>query len=858
MKKTRWILQKPDQDGAKALAGTLAITPVLAQLLINRGLREPGEAGSFLRGTREHLHDPLLLAGMEKALQLIRHAIDRGWSIRVFGDYDADGVTSTVVLLSTLRRAGARADYYIPHRIEEGYGLSFTSIEKASREGIGLIITVDCGVSDLEPIALAGKLGMTVVVTDHHQVPEELPAADAIINPRQRGCPYPFKSLAGVGVAFKLVQALHASLGLPFPADYFDLVALGTIADVVPLTGENRIFVKEGLPLLRKGMRPGIAALRDRVTRRPLAASVKDISFNIIPPLNAAGRMERAALAVELLLCQGEEEAAGRAVELEELNRERQRVEERIRKEALMAIEKKPGEHLEGHVVVIAREGWNAGVLGISAARIAARLGKPVFLIALRDGKGRGSARSAAAVDIFELMKGASDLFLNYGGHAGAGGFDIREENIPLLKQRLEEQLALPAHTRDSAICREVDMEIPLDAVTPRLVEEIQSLEPHGEGNPEPLFMLRGITLRDLQTVGGEAHLKLKLAHQSFSLEGIAFNQGALKNTLLHEDLLYDVVMVPEFDTYRGGDRLNGRVLDIHYPDMNSSLLVSAPHQFFSPGEGGYLEIGNDPVPMIINSRNIRNRIQYLKGLAAHTCSAVILARTMEELKKVASSLEREGIEAAIVTPNGERPDPGGLREKGLILSFPRSVADLGEREDVLFLSPPPSIEHFAIPWYRPVKRIHFLFNHHHLEREERLQSVMELTPEKLDIIIKAMGPVSGEGFFGGDPEKIVRTAQHDQIKKITVELAFRLLKELSLPGEAAGRGGWTVPHLARERLECSRLFTMLREERASFTRFRLLYTLSFEGLKKEILAAISGAPAGTCTLPAGLEVHSL
>jgi single-stranded-DNA-specific exonuclease RecJ len=842
---TEWIISTPDTALAETLAGALKVTSLIGGLLINRGIVDREEGARFLFGTAADLHSPHLLAGLPEALLCIREALDQNKGIRVFGDYDVDGVTSTVLLLLCLREAGGRADYYIPHRVDEGYGLSCASIEKAAAEGTGLIITVDCGVSDCVPIARARELGMHVVVVDHHEVPEDLPCASAIINPRRKDCAYPYKNLAGVGVTFKLAVAINEMQGLPFPSQYLDLVALGTIGDVVPLTGENRIMVKEGILLLDRGALPGIAALRERMPRRPNTSAVKDISFNLIPPLNAAGRMERAALAVDLLLCQNPGEALRRAQELEELNRERQRVEERIRKEALSLIEKRPREHLEGRVLVMAREGWNTGVLGISASRLATRLGKPVFLIGLREGKGRGSARSACNIDLFELMKGAGELFLNYGGHAGAGGFDIEENKIGLLKIRLEEQLE-----QESSFIRtshpHLDMETTLDHITTRLVEELRMLEPHGEGNPEPLFMLRGITLRDLQTVGGDSHLKLTLTHENCSLDGIAFHCGPLKEELRHEDLLYDVVLVPEIDAYRGRERLTGRILDIHYPDRNSSLMVSEPHMVLCQDEERENEGGSSP--LIINSRNVRNRTKYLKSLSLHTCSGVILSRTHAELERLHTALLREGIEAPLVTGNGTLYDHGAAPPRWLILSFPHFLKELDERQDVLFYSPPPSLLHFNNPFYRNVKRIHFLFNHHHLDREERLRALMELTEEKLATIMAIVRKHSVGGFFKENPEKVVKIARDDRIKKITTELAFKILKELDILVEKE-KGEYSVREreLTGELLESSRLFVALREERRSFSRFRLLYRDSFATLTEEILAAIKGREPVSC-----------
>ena len=837
--KNPWIVTAPEPENARLLCNSLGITEPMAQLLINRGIRSTEDARLHLYGTLDEMGDPFLLQGMPEAIALIEEALGKKHAIRIFGDYDVDGVTSTAMLLSCLKSAGAQVDYYIPHRLDEGYGLSLHSIEKAHEEGIKLVITVDSGISDIDSIACAGQRGIKVLVTDHHEVPDILPEAHAIINPRQRTCPYPFKEFAGAGVAFKLIQAFHRSRGLPFPDEYLGLVTLGTIADVMPLSGENRLLVREGLKRLEHSPCHGIRALREISPRRQTMAPAKDLSFNLIPRLNAAGRMDRASLAVELLMCESAEEARERSRELDELNRERQRVEERIRKEILTLIEKRPGEYLDCKALVMAREGWNAGVLGISAARLAERLGKPVFLIALKDGKGRGSARTASGIDLFELMKEAGEVFLNYGGHSGAGGFDIREHNVPLLKQCLEKALERAPLIKESER-RKADLELSLNDITEKLIEDIRLLEPFGEANPEPVLMLRSITLKDLQLVGGNAHLKLKLTDASSSLEGIAFHRGSLREHINHDDLLYDVIMVPEIDTFKGTPKPMARIIDIQYPDKTSSMLVCDPEKVMN-GSGG-AAVHPCP-PLIINSRNVRNRINYLKGIGVHLTSGVIMARTQSELTLLAQSLGSEGVRLHLMRTNGARENIGC--EQGFLLAFSRQAEDLEAIEDVIHFSPPPSLAHFASPLYRKARRIHFLFTYQQLDQEEKLQKLMEPAPEKIRKILYALRALAVEGPFREDPDRVVEIAADRHIRRITVEVAFKILRELTVI-EDTGDGLCILRDIpvSRQSLSTSKLFMAFCEERSSFTHFKTLYRRSFDSLKEEILALIANKKA--------------
>ncbi|NBD25950.1 single-stranded-DNA-specific exonuclease RecJ [Paenibacillus glycinis] len=537
--KTRWNLASLDVEGearAGALARSLSLTPLVARLLVQRGYDRVEDARRFLNGGLECLHDPFLLKGMEAAAARIALAKERGERVRIYGDYDADGVSSTTLMTYLFRRLELNFDHYIPHRTLEGYGLNKKALDAAAALGVTLIVTVDTGISAVEEIAYASQLGLDVVVTDHHEPPQELPAAHAIVNPKQQDCEYPFKGLAGVGVAFKLATAL---LGEP-PVEWTDVVALGTIADLMPLTDENRVLVRLGLEQLRQTDKPGFRALAEVGGIELSALLASHIAFGMAPRINAAGRLEHADAAVDLLTASNDEAAAAGALRLDELNKARQGIVEDIVREAeTMWAEKREAAEAAGKphpsVIVLAGEGWNAGVVGIVASKMIERHYKPTIILGIdaETGKCKGSARSIDGYDLHAALTECEEWLDHYGGHQAAAGMTLDREKLPLFEERLS-LLADEWLQEDDWIPKlKIDLACKMEDATLKVREQLSKLEPFGAGNAAPKLLLTGITLAERKTMGKEKnHLKLALAGQGKMLDAVGFGYGHLADRL--------------------------------------------------------------------------------------------------------------------------------------------------------------------------------------------------------------------------------------------------------------------------------------------------------------------------------------
>jgi len=518
--------------GPEALARLGVDSPLLAQLLWNRGVRDAAAAERFLHPERAALHDPWQMAGVDEAVRCIRAAVAAGAPIAIHGDYDADGVTATAVLVEALRQLGARPLFHIPHRARDGYGLSAATVRRLAAQGVRLLLTVDCGITANAEVALAAELGMEVVVTDHHHVPVDLPAARAVLNPRQPGCRYPFRELAGVGVAYVLARALLES-ALPAAAAeraaeaLLDLVALGTIADMVPLVGENRALVARGLRVLREARRPGLQAL---MTVAGVAAgdlTAQRVAYSLVPRLNAAGRMADAVEACRLLLAADRARAEPLAERLEALNRVRQQaVMEAVAQARTLADPRAPAAVVVGDFPV--------GIVGLVAGRLAQETGRPWVVLAREAEYCRGSARGPEGFHLAAALERCADVLVQHGGHAQAAGLTLRVRELPAFVERFQALAAavLGAPGAAAAAPRprwRIDGVIPLGAIDWAFAETLLQLEPCGVGNPSPLFLTRGARVRESRVLlneGGDARqavLVLRLSDGGVPLRGVAF-----------------------------------------------------------------------------------------------------------------------------------------------------------------------------------------------------------------------------------------------------------------------------------------------------------------------------------------------
>jgi len=561
----RWDIYQPDIILQKYLHDNLSISPIISQLLINRGIYDIDKIKAFLNSNLSELYNPFLMEGMHEAVSRIKKALGKKEKILIHGDYDVDGVTATAFLFFTLKELGAEPVYYIPDRLTEGYGLGSSGVEEAVRIKANLVITVDCGISSHEEVDALNKNGIDVIVTDHHEPPRILPRAYAIINPHQKACAYPDKNLSGVSISFKLCQALSSELNNRNFWKHLDLVAFGTISDVSPILGENRILVKEGLKLLKKpGSNKGIKALIEVSGIKKDNIGTFEIGFILGPRINAAGRLGSAGTAVELLLTDDDEKAKEFAKKLNEANQERQRIEKNTLKEAISKIERDV--NFKDHkVIVLHNEDWHTGVMGIVASRISDKFNRPAILISTKDGMGRGSGRSIENFHLFEALTSCEEFLKEYGGHQYACGLTILEENLPGFIKSINE-LAVSTMTAEDLIqSLPVDMDIKLSLLDYKIVDDITRLEPFGEGNPEPIFCSKNLRLiQPLRVLKGE-HIKFQVTDGKKNFEAIGFNMAKDSDIelTLRNSPSFDMAYTVSLNNWQGVNTIQLKIEDI-------------------------------------------------------------------------------------------------------------------------------------------------------------------------------------------------------------------------------------------------------------------------------------------------------
>ncbi len=503
---------------ALRLNGNLRLTTTLARLLVMRGIQDAASAQNFLVPTLAHLHSPYLMSGMKAAVERLDAAIERKEGVLIYGDYDVDGTTAIVILKTAIELCGGCADFHVPHRIREGYGMKDDVIERAAAAGIRLIISVDTGIRAFAAAETAERLGVDLIVTDHHLPGQDgIPKALSVLNPNQAGCEYPCKALCGAGVAFKLAQALMekrlTDKDQPrLLTSFMKLVAIATIADAVPLTGENRVFAKLGLDALRRAVNPGLKALLEVAqvpqTRPPTST---EIAFRIAPRLNAAGRMDVARDVIELFSVKDAARAREIAGRLDQLNSERQEEERRILEAIEIRFEQEPTLH-DAYCVVIDGEGWHRGVIGITATRVVERYGRPALVLSHDGEEAHGSGRSIRAFHLLDALESCRELFTRYGGHSHAVGFSLPSVRVPELRAHLDQYARMRLTPADFEPVLDLDAEINLDQVTPDLFQALERLEPFGQGNPEPIFAAKAVRLMAPPKILKDRHVKLKLA----------------------------------------------------------------------------------------------------------------------------------------------------------------------------------------------------------------------------------------------------------------------------------------------------------------------------------------------------------
>jgi single-stranded-DNA-specific exonuclease len=543
----RWDIPEPSPDRAKEIAGALGFLPIVGQVLHNRGMDTPEQAAAFCHPSVDKLHDPFLLKDMGPAVERLKKAIAQKEKILVFGDYDVDGMSSTAMLVQELNALDCPIYYYIPNRLVEGYGLSKEQVSIAHTEGVGLIITVDNGVSCHEEIALASTLGMDTIVCDHHEPEGDLPPALALINPKRNDTTYPFRALSGAGVTLKLITGLLGRL-----PDNLDFAALGTVADIVPLVDENRILASRGLEMMneRSEMSLGLAELFKVSGLDEREINSGSISFQLAPRLNAAGRLGVGQLGVQLLLTTSQPLAQRLARKLDEENRKRQTIESEILEQALAKIEKEYDPERDSSIV-LSDDRWHPGVTGIVASKLVEKYHRPVILIAMGDEIGRGSARSIRGFHIYEALRKCQEHMIGFGGHKYAAGLTVEPSKFAECRAAFEKVCAEELSVEDLELVVRADAEVRLPEITRPLLEQLEKLAPHGNANPLPVFVSSGVEVEGSVRIVGVNHLKFSVRESGKKLPVIGFKMAEHEDVVRNSSRI-DILYSPQFNTYRG------------------------------------------------------------------------------------------------------------------------------------------------------------------------------------------------------------------------------------------------------------------------------------------------------------------
>ena len=555
----KWEFYDSDNAKINEISQKFNISELLATVLVNRNIKTDEEIKLFLNPTRNDFHDPYLMPDMKIAVDRIIKAIDEKEKTMIYGDYDVDGITSITVLSKFLNQCGLNVGYYIPNRLNEGYGLNKKAIKSIADEGYKLIITVDCGISSTEEIDYAYSLGMEVIITDHHEPLDILPNALAIIDCKRKDNKYPFNSLAGVGVSFKLIQAIGQRLNLPEKEylKYLDIVCIGTISDIVPLVDENRVIAKLGLMLIKQTKTPGVKALLKATSYKEVNSTT--VSFGIAPRINACGRMGHEKDALELFLTENIVEAEQITEKLNEYNKQRQNIEKRIFEEAIAKIEK--NEENKKNMIILGSENWHHGVIGIVSSKITELYYKPSILICFENDNGKGSGRSIPGFDLHEALCLASDYLEKYGGHEMAVGLSLKKKDFKAFKEKLE-SIAENLHTDELTPIIKIDKEITLNDIKIENVKELNLLEPFGESNKTPIFIYRNLKIDSIRALSEGKHLKLTIKDENKIINAIGFNMGKYSEEYLIGDKI-DVIGVLEINTFNGIESVQINMKDI-------------------------------------------------------------------------------------------------------------------------------------------------------------------------------------------------------------------------------------------------------------------------------------------------------
>jgi len=778
---SRLQIRPSDPERARTLGHALNLPEVIAQLLIQRDLSEPDAARSFLYDdATQACFDPLLLKDMPLALDLIEASIAAGEVIFIHGDYDVDGVCSTVVLVEGLQSLGAQVRHHVPDRFSEGYGVSLKAVEAAAAGGARMLLTCDCGSSSHQAIESARALGMKVVVTDHHTMPETPPRADALINPQRKDCAYPFKSLCGTAIAYKLLCALYQSRGLAWPTHFLDLVAVATIADVMPLLGENRGLVRTGLRQLSLLQRPGLKALAQTAGLEEGPWGSFAVGFGLGPRINAAGRLENARLGVDLMLTEDESEARRLAAYLDRLNQKRRDLEAQMRVQVEERLAAQP-EKLELGVVVEAGEDWHQGVVGITASRVVDRYGLPAFIMGRVGEVCKGSARAPENVNLYKAMHKCADVFVKFGGHARAAGFTVAWDRVDEMRQRLSEAVE---EIRQGPAPVHADLELELRQANLDLARQLRLLEPLGEANRTPVFLARRVRLEQVKLMGTtQEHLRCRLVQNQCQRKAVAFRMGTEREQILEKQLYYDVLYELEEEVWEGQSMPSLRILSLLEPEPQVFELLKKKPRWADPGL----------FPRLVDGRNVVHRRGYIEALLDSGHRPLVVVHDQSQSLKVQQALA----------------------------AYPQlqigTYADLRTGfEDVVLLYPPSRLDDLLQPALQEAIRVHILFGGRELRQEEQRQSDAWLDRPRLEGIWKSLvrharqGRLSQQEF--SSVEEDIRPLK---ASATALSRAVEVFEELQLVERKVD--SWIICASSGRRLEDSRRYQEMCRGREQF-----------------------------------------
>lgn len=616
----KWSLICKDSISGNEYMDSLGIPPKIGQIMKNRGIVEKNDIDMYISPDLRSLRNPFLLKDMDKAVERINQAIKNGEKIFIYGDYDVDGVCSTSIMLIYFRSIGADVDYYVPNRLVEGYGINISAIDDISSRGGELIITVDCGITSINEIDYASSLGIDVIVTDHHECQGDIPNAYAVVDPKRNDCEYPFKGICGCGVAFKLIHALSGNEKFFLEIEkYIEIVALATICDIMPILDENRIIVKNGLDIMHRGNNLGIQMLLKVCDLEYEKVRSSHLGFSIGPRINASGRLGHSDIGIKLLTSSDHQEAYNLAVELDEKNKERQDIEQRMFIEAEDIIIGDP-HYLQEKVMVVAKEGWHHGIIGIVASKLQEKYYKPIIMLCIEGDTATGSARSVKGYDIFEGLYDHRELMEKFGGHKQAAGLSIKTENIPLLRKKINESAEYKI-TEELFEDVKIEYELNTGDLDLTFVESLNILEPFGIKNPTPLFLIRNLQVKDKFFMGKhKQHLKLYLSGEN-DIEAVGFNMGYMGEKISPLDTI-DIVFQADKNTFNGNTKVQMLIKDIR---------LSMPKKFYK--DKSTLKKINDIIENLFE--DLHKKDKKIGGMGIKT--------TIDKLYNATISIEKNG-----------------------------------------------------------------------------------------------------------------------------------------------------------------------------------------------------------------------